>query len=237
MKQVPVDKSLSNKDRIVEVALGLFNTHGVGTVTTNEIAAVAGVSPGNLYYHFANKYEIVRALLPRIDVAFDASFDYDEIELLSVERLVKDYVDGIALLWDYRFFFGGLNELVRADAAIADFYNRFADRAQSEMVRFYVKMIRDGQMRLPGSRARIDDLARKTLLIWFSIMRSLQARQADEDITRADIIDGGLLCFFDVEPYLDADLARTCRRKLEALRLKAEQEKTPASVKKTGVRR
>tara|TARA_R110000868_G_scaffold20217_17_gene85934 strand:+ start:17372 stop:18076 length:705 start_codon:yes stop_codon:yes gene_type:complete len=227
MKNPPLGRVSSNKDRIVEVALDLFNAHGVSAISTNEIASAAGVSPGNLYYHFANKHEIVRTLLPRIDAAIAVCFDYDEDPPLTTARMVKDYVDGVALLWDFRFFFGGLNDLVRNDAEIARYYAALAETSHASMVRFYVKLIRDGQMRLPGPRARIDDLARKTVLIWFNIVSNLQAQRSGAPITRADIVDGGLLCFLDVEPYLDADFARPVRRKLEALRREAEEAPTP----------
>lgn len=53
----------STKDRIASAAVELFNASGVGPVTTNHIAAHLGISPGNLYYHFANKEEILVAIM------------------------------------------------------------------------------------------------------------------------------------------------------------------------------
>ncbi|HEY4345305.1 MAG TPA: TetR family transcriptional regulator [Parvibaculum sp.] len=227
----------SNRERIVETALALFNAHGVGAVTTNQIAEAAGVSPGNLYYHFRNKQEIIREFFPRIELALKAGFDFPKAWPLSPERMVKDYVDGIALLWDYRFFFGALVDLVRSDNEIADFYARIEDWSLEAMTDFYLKLIRDGQMSLPGSRARVADLARKTVTLWFSIVSFLRMRRADEEIARADIIDGGLQCFFDIEPYLEEEFARPIRRKLEAMRRAAKEtaEEAPAP-KRAGAR-
>tara|TARA_R110000868_G_scaffold13397_10_gene62594 strand:+ start:6566 stop:7258 length:693 start_codon:yes stop_codon:yes gene_type:complete len=225
-------KSGATRDRIIETALELFNTRGVGTVTTNEIAAVAGISPGNLYYYFANKQEIVRVLLPRIEVALEACFDYDEIVPLTCARMVKDYVDGIALLWDYRFFFTAFNDLVRSDDEIAQFYVRIDDWSHQAMTRFYAKLVRDGQMHWSGPRTRLSELARKTLIIWFGMMAMLEARRGAGEIMWADIVDGGILCFLDVEPYLDADFSASVRRKLEAMRRAAQD--VPVSLYKTG---
>ncbi|MGE8356801.1 MAG: TetR/AcrR family transcriptional regulator [Microvirgula sp.] len=51
--------AIKTYDRIVSESLALFNEHGERTITTNHIAAHLGISPGNLYYHFRNKEEIV----------------------------------------------------------------------------------------------------------------------------------------------------------------------------------
>ena len=63
----------TNKERIIETALELFNVRGVQRVSTNHIAEHLSISPGNLYYHFANKEEIVRAIFPRIEGAVHAA--------------------------------------------------------------------------------------------------------------------------------------------------------------------
>ena len=51
---------MKTRDKIVYAALELFNEHGERSITTNHIAEHIEISPGNLYYHFRNKQEIVR---------------------------------------------------------------------------------------------------------------------------------------------------------------------------------
>src|SRR5436309_8608324 len=59
-------EKMKTKERIVETAIRLFNEQGTGAVSTNHIAQALSMSPGNLYYHFRNKEEIIRAILERM---------------------------------------------------------------------------------------------------------------------------------------------------------------------------
>jgi len=47
------------KDKILRTALGLFNNEGESAVSSVDIASVIGISPGNLYYHYKGKDEII----------------------------------------------------------------------------------------------------------------------------------------------------------------------------------
>src|SRR5882672_3618105 len=90
--------------RIVEGALALLNREGGADVTTNHIAAHLGMSPGNLYYHFSNREEIVRALFPRIAAAGLAGVAPPE-GVVTAEEFGERHLTGLQSLWRYRFFF------------------------------------------------------------------------------------------------------------------------------------
>ncbi len=53
---------INTKTKIKNSAVHLFNTQETLSVTTNHIAKEAGICPGNLYYHYKNKEEIVTDL-------------------------------------------------------------------------------------------------------------------------------------------------------------------------------
>lgn len=55
-------KRSNTKLTILATALGLFNNEGESQISSVDIASVIGISPGNLYYHYKGKDEIILAL-------------------------------------------------------------------------------------------------------------------------------------------------------------------------------
>ncbi len=98
-------------ERILEVTLDLFNRFGEPNVSTTLISAELRISPGNLYYHYPAKDELINALFDRYDSALN--------ELLGASGGVRDVEDAwffmhtlFELIWQYRFLYRDLNDLL-----------------------------------------------------------------------------------------------------------------------------
>jgi AcrR family transcriptional regulator len=59
---VPARIETGTRDRIIEVALQRFSERGTSAVSVRELAEAAGVTVPGLYYHFASKAELIRAV-------------------------------------------------------------------------------------------------------------------------------------------------------------------------------
>ena len=98
-------------ERILEVTLDLFNRFGEPNVSTTLISAELRISPGNLYYHYPAKDEIINALFDRYEHALT--------ELLGASHSVRHVEDAwffmhtlFELIWQYRFLYRDLNDLL-----------------------------------------------------------------------------------------------------------------------------
>ena len=97
--------------RILEAALELFNRFGEPNVSTTLVAGELGISPGNLYYHYPAKDELIN----RLYETYEAELD----ELLHAGEGVHDVEDAwffmhslFELIWRYRFLYRDLNDLL-----------------------------------------------------------------------------------------------------------------------------
>jgi len=111
------------RDRVLAAALELFNERGSSAVTTNHVAARAGISPGNLYYWFRDKDEIVRELYARLAAAHEEIWAADGPADLSPRELLERLSVGAQLSREYAFLARDLLGLLHADPVLAADYS------------------------------------------------------------------------------------------------------------------
>lgn len=222
--------------RVLAESLRLFNERGEAHVTTGMIATALGMSPGNLYYHFRNKDQIIEELFarfeqridvqPRAPVAGPAPRDADSG---PAPREADSGPDAIEDLWlylhlmlegvhDYRFLYRNLDDLAARNRRLRERFNRILDRKSEAVVALCDGLVRVGAMR--ASRAEIGALARNILLVatyWlnFHALRRPRAGVSSAGDEAAALGQGAFQVMALVAPYLVGE----ARRHLDRLSL------------------
>lgn len=196
-----VSRGAATRTLILQTALRLFNEGSASDINTNQIAAAASISPGNLYYHFRNKEEIIRALFPSIKEAIAEPLTYPKGESISADRMAADYVKAIEILWRYRFFFADFVGLGQRDQALAEAMRHLQDETIATMYAMFEDVMAQGDMILLEEKT-LEHLALNSFLVWFSWV-SFMDRTSDPRTKREErLADGALACLAIADPYL-----------------------------------
>ncbi|HXW10631.1 MAG TPA: TetR/AcrR family transcriptional regulator [Steroidobacteraceae bacterium] len=176
------------RERIADAALSLFNADGTPAVSTRHVAARLGISPGNLYYHFGNKEEIVLHLYERIETELQAILAPPAHDARTFEE-VLGYLDAIfAHLWKFRFFYRDLNSLLRDVPGLKERYRRLAERVLARSKAIFTEMVQHGWME--ASDEHLDLLVTNAWIVltqWFTHRQVVERRRT---IQSSDVREG-----------------------------------------------
>ncbi len=117
---------MKTREKIIHTATELFNAQGTRAVTTNHIAAAAGISPGNLYYHFRNKEDVIRAIFEQMDAYGLEQYNliFSTCEPGTVEAMERTFVMIQEFNWRYRFFKRELTALIMNDLLLKERFHQ-----------------------------------------------------------------------------------------------------------------
>ena len=134
-------------ERILEVTLDLFNRFGEPNVSTTLISAELNISPGNLYYHYPAKDELINSLFDRYEKALG--------ELLQAADGVSNVEDAwlffhmlFELIWQYRFLYRDLNDLLSKNRRVETHF-QFVLRNKNQAIQSVLAgLSRSGAMKI-----------------------------------------------------------------------------------------
>jgi AcrR family transcriptional regulator len=190
------------RSRVLAESLRLFNELGEAQVTTGTIAAALGMSPGNLYYHFRNKDQIVEELFSRFEARIDIRPQEGAAGAAAIEDLWLYLHLMLEAIWDYRFLYRSLEDLLGRNRRLREHFARIVERQFDVVVALCRGLVRSGTMRARPEEIRT--LARNVLLVatyWLSF-RGLGARSGAMD---AELGRGAYHVMSLIAPYLVGD--------------------------------
>ena len=113
-------KKITTKERIKNTAIELFNAQDSLSITTNHIAKAAGISAGNLYYHYRNKEEIIREIYAEMSERIESLKSFEKMitsdNPLNILDESFDYYGD--LFWEYRFLMRDAPVLMALDSEL-----------------------------------------------------------------------------------------------------------------------
>jgi AcrR family transcriptional regulator len=171
------------RERIVATALDLFNRDGEPHVTTADIADEMNISPGNLYYHFGNKGDIIGELYAAFEHALAPLLEGPSGRAANVEDLWLFLHLLFERMWQYRFFYRDLDEITSRDAKLRARFAQLTGRGRDAVIELCRGLRTAGALR--ASDDEIDALATSVVMMttyWMSfqrLTRPLAGRDAD----------------------------------------------------------
>ena len=192
--------------RILEAALDLFNRFGEPNVSTTLVAAELGISPGNLYYHYPAKDELINRLYEAYEVELDA--------LLQASEGVHDVEDAWFLLhslfeviWRYRFLYRDLNDLLSKNRHLETRLQLVLKNKASAMRALIAGLRRAGHLSI--DLREVDSLAHSMVVVltyWLSYEYVRNPRQALEPAhAQGALLRGAHHTLHLLAPYLEAE--------------------------------
>jgi len=168
------------RERILETSLALFNRAGAPNVTTADIADEINISPGNLYYHFGNKEEIVGELYAAHEARVLPLFADPGGRAIGVEDVwlwLHVLFEEIAR---HRFLYRDLDLIAARDPKLGARFGKLVRQGSATVIELCRAMVAAGTMH--ASEREIAALAQNILLVatyWHSFERVRRATRDD----------------------------------------------------------
>ncbi len=191
-------------ERILEVTLELFNRFGEPNVSTTLISSEMGISPGNLYYHYPAKDELINTLFDRYERALN--------ELLNASDSVRDVEDAwffmhtlFELIWQYRFLYRDLNDLLSKNRRLETHFQTVLKSKTRSVKALLDSMSRSGTVTIDTREVEVTATSMVVVLTyWLSFEYVRDPRKALEpENAQAALLRGAHHVLNLLIPYLE----------------------------------
>ncbi len=183
---------MKTRDKILLASLDLFNDRGERNVTTNHIAAHLAISPGNLYYHFRNKSDIIYEIFLEYEKLVDFYLDIPEERAMTLDDMtfyLESVFDG---LWSYRFFHRDLEYLLDSDQRLRNDYRDFTNRCLAAISRIFEKLAEAGIIEPQEEDLRSAMSLNVWLVItnWMAFLKTAHAAEEPASLSLTELKQG-----------------------------------------------
>jgi AcrR family transcriptional regulator len=195
---------MKTRDRILVTSLELFNAEGETNTTTIDIANELDISPGNLYYHFKGKDEIIRELFTQYELALSDTLTAPLDQPLSSDLSHVEYnwyylYVVMEEMYNYRFFYLNLDDIRQRYPEVRKGFKRLIQLKRAALFAICQNLLEQAVMRAPEQQlgGLVDNMT-LALTFWFNYEQLINPQRAPQ-IT---IHQGVLQLLTMVAPYL-----------------------------------
>lgn len=196
---------MKTRDKIINTAIQLFNEQGTKAVSTNHIATAIGISPGNLYYHFRNKEDIIRAIFEQMD-----AYGLEKYQIIlnkyqpgSIEAMELTFIMIQEFNWRYRFFKRELTALTMNDPLLKERFHS-TNSQMLNMIRYTIDSgIANGSIKAMNDteKGSFADAIWLVALFWLNYLEV-----GDEEVNELTLRRGSDVLRTVLKPYLTGEI-------------------------------
>ncbi len=195
------------RERILELSLRLFNEFGEPNITTTVISEEMNISPGNLYYHFRNKDDIVNSIFVQFEEEINRRLAIPAERRPSIEDVWLYLHWMFELVWRYRFFYRDMNDLLSRNRKLELHFKQILAH-KVKVAKHLCEELRT-EKALEASDAAIDALATNMVVVatyWLSYEYVRNPRNYSEQKAMSEALARGCYQVLSViEPFLRGD--------------------------------
>ncbi len=152
------------KQRILDAALTLFNQLGTPNASTNHIALELEISPGNLYYHYPNKEQLIEQLFSNYEEALQPLIQQTFTEPLSIEDIWFFLHLNFELALEYRFIYQDSDYITSKCPSLTAKFQQLLTALYRTLVRLLTALSASGTLLVTSCNV-IEDISLNMLLI------------------------------------------------------------------------
>ena len=134
------------RERILELSLKLFNEIGEPNVTTTTIAEEMEISPGNLYYHFRNKDDIINSIFSQFEQEIGKRLRFPDDHRATIDEMWSYLRYMIEFTWRYRFLYRDLNDLLARNRTLEMQFRQIISHKTHFAEQFCQQLVEGGEM-------------------------------------------------------------------------------------------
>lgn len=225
------------KDKILSVAIRMFNEAGIHGITSRHIAAEMGISHGNLDYHYHTKEDLLLAIHEKMRKEASEAYSTRKTKTTSIQHFhhMITYLEDFQ--YKYRFFNLDVLEITRSYPRVNKMIQETFVLRKQQTRQLFEEFLQDGYVKFPDEDVmeRLLHTIRMIVTFWLSQLEVITLYKFKQKGEMALLVWNTILPYLTVqgreeyERVLTSSLpSKMDEPSVEAIAAKSVKKKKPA---------